>query len=76
LERSLVSANLKLKFDTAGRVTSDENGIMAISEDEKSAIAFRPGGIFTAYEHDANGEWIWNTGILPTGISANFISGG
>ena len=76
LERSLVSANLKLKFDTAGRVTSDENGIMAISEDEKSAIAFRPGGIFTAYEHDVNGEWIWNTGILPTGISANFISGG
>ena len=76
LERSLVSANLKLKFDTAGRVTSDENGIMAISEDEKSAIAFRPGGIFTAYEHDADGEWIWNTGILPTGISANFISGG
>ena len=76
LERSLVSANLKLKFDTAGRVTSDENGIMAISEDEKSAIAFRPGGIFTAYEHDTNGEWIWNTGILPTGISANFISGG
>jgi len=49
---------------------------MAISEDEKSAIAFRPGGIFTAYEHDADGEWIWNTGILPTGISANFISGG
>jgi len=28
-------------------------------------VAYRGGGIFTATKKDENGNWIWNTGIVP-----------
>jgi hypothetical protein len=34
------------------------------------------GGIFTATEKDASGNWKWNTGILPSGINASLITAG
>jgi len=39
-------------------------------------VAVRGGGIFTATEKDANGNWIWNTGILPSGINADLLTAG
>jgi len=39
-------------------------------------VAIRGGGIFTATTQDANGNWQWNTGILPSGINADLIKTG
>ena len=36
----------------------------------------RGGGIFTATEQDDDGNWQWNTGILPSGINASLITTG
>jgi len=56
-------------------LTIDEvNGIIGESND--GIVAYRGGGIFTASEKDDEGNWIWNTGILPTGINASLITTG
>ena len=58
-----------------GKLTIDEdNGIWGTSD--SGVVAFRGGGIFTATEKDDNGDWIWNTGILPSGINASLITTG
>ena len=74
LERSMWNANLKLKFDTKGTITSEPDGIWARSED--GIVAFKAGGIFTSSEIDSDGQPIWNTGILPSGINASLITSG
>lgn len=74
LYNSILSADLNLSFNK-GKLTIDQNeGIWGISDD--GVVAFRGGGIFTATEHDASGNWIWNTGILPSGINASLITTG
>lgn len=58
-----------------GTLTIDEkNGIWGTSE--SGVVAFRGGGIFTATQKDASGDWVWNTGILPSGINASLITTG
>lgn len=68
------NTNLTYAFNN-GRLTIDEvNGIIGESRD--GIVAYRGGGIFTASEKDDEGNWIWNTGILPTGINASLITTG
>ena len=58
-----------------GALTIDEaNGIWATSD--SGVVAMRGGGIFTATDKDQDGNWIWNTGILPSGINASLITTG
>ena len=68
------NTNLTYAFNN-GRLTIDEvNGIIGESND--GIVAYRGGGIFTASKKDDEGNWIWNTGILPTGINASLITTG
>ena len=74
LQDSLLKADLSYSFNQ-GKLTITENeGIWGISD--SGVVAFRGGGIFTATEKTADGEWNWNTGILPTGINADLITSG
>ena len=58
-----------------GNLTIDEvNGIWARSD--AGVVAIRGGGIFCATETDTNGNWLWNTGIVPSGINASLITAG
>ena len=71
---SINSANLNLSFNQ-GKLTIDQNeGIWGTSD--AGVVAFRGGGIFTATQKDNSGNWIWNTGILPSGINADLITSG
>ena len=71
---SINSANLNLSFNQ-GKLTIDQNeGIWGTSD--TGVVAFRGGGIFTATQKDNSGNWIWNTGILPSGINADLITSG
>ena len=74
MQYTLANTNLTYAFNN-GRLTIDEvNGIIGESRD--GIVAYRGGGIFTASEKDDEGNWIWNTGILPTGINASLITTG
>jgi len=53
----------------------DDNGIKAYNENG-GIVKYTRNGIFTANEKDSNGNWKWNTSILPSGISANAITTG
>ena len=58
-----------------GNLTIDEvNGIWAKSDN--GVVAMRGGGIFCATQVDNDGNWLWNTGILPSGINASLITAG
>ena len=58
-----------------GNLTIDEvNGIWARSD--AGVVAMRGGGIFCATQTDSNGNWLWNTGIMPSGINASLITAG
>lgn len=71
---SINSSNLNLSFNS-GKLTIDQaEGIWGTSD--TGVVAFRGGGIFTATEKDNSGNWIWNTGILPSGINADLITTG
>lgn len=71
---SINSANLNLSFNS-GKLTIDQvEGIWGTSD--TGVVAFRGGGIFTATEKDNSGNWVWNTGILPSGINADLITTG
>lgn len=80
LQNSVFNANLNMNFNSGKLVISQENGIWGIEEDAygnpKGVVAFRGGGIFTSNTKDAEGNWIWNTGILSTGINASLITSG
>ena len=74
LQATINNADLNYAFNN-GTLTIDEvNGITGTSED--GIVAMRGGGIFTANQKDENGDWIWNTGILPSGINADLITSG
>lgn len=74
LQSSLKKVNLDYAFNN-GKLTIDQNnGIWGSSE--SGVVAFRGGGIFTATEKNAEGNWKWNTGITPQGINADLITSG
>ena len=74
LQNTLFNVDLQYAFNQ-GKLTIDEqNGIWGTSDD--GVVAFRGGGIFTATNKDEDGNWIWNTGILPSGINASLITSG
>ena len=74
LQDSMLKADLDLAFNKGSLIISQKDGIWGTSE--SGVVAFRGGGIFTATTKDANGNWNWNTGILPTGINADLITSG
>ena len=74
IQNTLRRIDLNYAFNH-GTLTIDEaNGIWGTSDD--GVVAFRGGGIFTATEKDNNGNWKWNTGIVPQGINADLITTG
>lgn len=66
--------DLNYAFNNGTLTINEEDGIWGTSD--SGVVAFRGGGIFTATEKNDNGEWIWNTGILPSGINASLITTG
>ena len=74
LQNSLRRYDLNYAFND-GKLTIDEKeGIWGTSD--SGVVAFRGGGIFTATEKDEQGNWQWNTGIIPQGINADLITTG
>ena len=74
IQTTLNKVDLQYAFNK-GKLTIDENrGIWAESDD--GVVAFSGGGIFTATEKDGSGNWVWHTGILPSGINASLINAG
>lgn len=74
IQNTINQVDLTYAFQS-GNLTIDElNGIWARSE--SGVVAMRGGGIFCATQKDSNGNWIWNTGILPSGINASLITAG
>lgn len=74
LEGALQKVDLNYQFNQGRLTISEAEGIWGTSED--GVVAYRGGGIFTATQKDENGNWIWNTGIVPQGINANAITAG
>lgn len=70
----LLLGNMSYSMNGGKLVVSQDNGIWGVSKD--GVVAFRSDGIFTANEVDDEGNWIWNTGIYPSGINANLITAG
>ena len=74
MQSTIRKVDLDYAFDN-GKLTIDEhNGIWGTSD--SGVVAFRGGGIFTATERNAQGNWRWNTGITPEGINADLITSG
>lgn len=73
LQKSLDDATISLNLDNSNFVIND-SGIKAYSEE--GIVYYSPKGIFTATDKNDDGEWDWNTSILPSGISANAIKTG
>ena len=74
LQNSINRADLDYSFNNGKLNIDEENGIIGTSDG--GVVAFRGGGIFTATDKDQNGNWKWNTGILPQGINADLITTG
>ena len=74
IQDTLNRVDLTYAFQS-GDLTIDElNGIWATSEN--GVVAMRGGGIFCATTKDQYGNWLWNTGITPSGINASLINAG
>lgn len=71
---SFKKVDLNYAFNNGKLTISEKDGIWGSSD--SGVVAFRGGGIFTAYQKDVDGNWIWNTGITPEGINANLITTG
>ena len=74
IQQSINNIDLDYAFNQGTLTIDEENGIWATSDD--GVVAMRGGGIFTATEKDDDGNWQWNTGILPSGINASLITTG
>lgn len=74
VQESLRKVNLNYAFNNGALTIDEKNGIWGISD--SGVVAMRGGGIFTATEQDAQGNWVWNTGIVPQGINADLITTG
>ena len=74
LQNSINKTDLTYAFQ-GGSLTIDEiNGIW--SRSDSGVVAMKGGGIFCATQTDSNGNWLWNTGIMPSGINASLITTG
>ena len=74
IQNAISQVDLTYAFQ-GGNLTIDEiNGIWARSD--AGVVAIRGGGIFCATQTDNNGNWLWNTGIMPSGINASLITAG
>ena len=74
LQESMLKADLTYAFNQGTLTIDEKKGIWATSD--AGVVAIRGGGIFTATEKETNGQWKWNTGILPSGINADIITTG
>lgn len=74
VQDSLKEVDLNYAFNNGKLTIDDRNGIVGLSD--AGVVAMRGGGIFTATEKDPDGNWIWNTGIVPQGINADLITTG
>ena len=74
LQNAIYNENLQYAFNQGTLTIDEKNGIWGTSD--SGVVAYRGGGIFTATQQDSNGNWIWNTGILPSGINASMITSG
>ena len=66
--------NIEYSFNNGLLSITENDGILAQNDD--GVVALRKDGIFTATEKDSNGDWKWNTGIIPSGINASLIKTG
>ena len=74
IQNTINQTDLTYAFQN-GNLTIDEvNGIWARSD--AGVVAIRGGGIFCATQQDGAGNWLWNTGIMPSGINASLITAG
>ena len=74
VQNAISDINLTYAFQNGNLTIDEENGIWATSDD--GVVAMRGGGIFCATKKDSYGNWVWNTGILPSGINASLITAG
>ena len=74
IQDTLYRVDLDYAFNNGKLTINEADGIWATSD--SGVVAIRGGGIFTATEQDANGKWLWNTGIVPSGINADLITTG
>lgn len=74
IQSTINNVDLTYAFQS-GNLTIDEvNGIWATSD--AGVVAMRGGGIFCATQKDSYGNWLWNTGITPSGINASLLKAG
>lgn len=74
LQNTLNNVDLTYAFQGGNLTIDEENGIWATSDN--GVVAMRGGGIFCANQKDSLGNWLWNTGIVPSGINASLIRTG
>lgn len=74
IQNTINQTDLTYAFQNGNLTIDEANGIWARSD--SGVVAMRGGGIFCATQKDGNGNWIWNTGILPSGINASLITAG
>lgn len=74
IQETLDMVDLKYVFNNGDLTITENDGIWATSDD--GVVAIRGGGIFTANQKDEDGNWEWNTGIVPSGINASLIKSG
>ena len=74
IQKTFTRADLNYAFNQGALTINETDGIWGTSD--QGVVAFRGGGIFTATQKDSAGNWIWNTGILPSGIDASAIKTG
>ena len=74
LNDALSATSLSLAFTKGNLTIDDRDGIRAESQD--GIVMMNSDGIFCATEKNGNGEWKWNSSILPTGINASLLKAG
>lgn len=74
IQGTLDMVDLKYAFNNGDLTITENDGIWATSDE--GVVAIRGGGIFTANQKDEDGNWEWNTGIVPSGINASLIKSG
>ena len=74
LQETISNAMLNYSFNSNKLNLTEADGLIGESDD--GLIAFRNNGIFTSNEKDNQGNYVWKTAILPSGINANVIKAG
>ena len=74
LQNSINQNDLTYEFQSGNLTINEIDGIWA--RNDKGVVAIRGGGIFCATQTDSQGNYLWNTGITPSGINASQITAG